>query len=70
MTKTREKTSLSISLVTNKPECDATLLVSGQYSLGERGTLLVTGLGREVKRGGYCLDRGRARVCKDMEVNR
>ena len=33
--------------------------------------LLVTGVReREVERGGYCLDRGRARVCKDMELHR
>jgi hypothetical protein len=71
MTKSREKTNLAMSLVIKKPDCEATLLVSGQYSLGEGGTLLVTGMvGREVERGGYCLDRGRARVCHDMEVNR
>ena len=71
MTKTREKTNLSMSLVTKKPDCEATLLGSGQYSLGEGGTLLVTGVvGREIERGGYCLDKGRARVCKDMEGDR
>ena len=71
MTKTREKTNLSMSLVTKKPDCEATLLGSGQYSLGEGGTLLVTGVvGREIERGGYCFDKGRARVCKDMEGDR
>ena len=60
-----------MSLVMKKPDCEATLLMAGHYSLGEGGTLLVTGVEeREVERGRYCLDRGRARVCKDMEVDR
>ena len=71
MTKSREKTNLALSLVIKKPDCEAIMLMPGQYSMGEGGTLLVTGVvGREVERGGYCLDKGRARVCKDMEGDR
>ena len=71
MTKTKEKANPPMSLVMKKPDCEATLLMAGQYSLGEGGTLLVTGVEeREVERGRYCLDRGRAMVCKDMEVDR
>ena len=65
MTKTRYVTNLTTSLMTSKPDCEATLLVSGQFRLGDGGTVQLQG-GREVKRGGYCVDRERVRVCKEI----
>jgi hypothetical protein len=64
MTKTRIKTNLSISLMTNKPDCKASKLgeEEGLYRLGDDGALLLAG-GRRVERGRYCLDRNSARVC-------
>ena len=73
MTKTRYATNLTVSLMTSKPDCNATLLVSGQFRLGDGGTVLVQGEGKggkKVLRGRYCLDRGRVRVCKEIVENR
>ena len=69
MTKTRYVTNLTTSLMTSKPDCEATLLVSGQFRLGDGGTVRVQG-GKKVLRGRYCLDRGRVRVCKEIVENR
>ena len=64
MTKTRMKTNLSISLITKKPDCEATKLGEEEdlYRLGDGGALQLAG-GRRVERERYCLDRNSARVC-------
>ena len=61
MSKSRDKSNMSMSLVPHNPVCEASLLLPGQYSL-EEGVVVVEG-GRRVRRGGYCLDRRYARVC-------
>ena len=61
MSKSRDKSNLSMSLVPHTPVCEASLLLPGQYSL--EGGVVVVGGGKRVRRGGYCLDRGSARVC-------
>ena len=71
MTKTRDKTNLTMSTVINKPDCKASLLLPREFSLGEGGRLTLTGEeGREVERGRYCLDRGSARLCQDRQEYR
>ena len=65
MNMTRYKANLS-SMMTSKPDCDATLVEEGRYRLVEGGAVQLTGQGsKEVQRGRYCLDRGRVRVCQD-----
>ena len=64
MAKSREKTNMTAILGTSKPDCEATLLWPGQFRLGQGG-LLVGETEWEVEEGGFCLDRGRVRVCND-----
>ena len=65
MNMTRDKANLS-SMITSKPDCDATLVEEGRYRLVEGGAVQLTGHGGgEVQRGRYCLDRGRVRVCQE-----
>ena len=64
ITKMREKTSLKVDQSTSMPDCEATLLGEGQFKLVDGG-VKVQG-SKEVQKGGYCLDEGRARVCKEM----
>ena len=69
MTKTRMKTNLSISLITNKPDCEAIKVgeEEGLYRLVDGGALQLSGQGgRRVERERYCLDMNSARVC-DLE---
>jgi hypothetical protein len=63
ITKMREKTSLRVEQLTSMPDCEATLLGERQFKLVDGG-VKVQG-GKEVQKGGYCLDEGRARVCKE-----
>ena len=65
VSKTREPTNLAANLMTSKPDCEAeaSLLDEEQFQL-VGGALQVPG-GRKVDKGGYCLDRGRARLCKE-----
>ena len=64
ITKMREKTSLRVDEITSMPDCEATLLGEGQFKLVD-GAVKLQG-GKEVQKGGYCLDKRRARVCKEM----
>ena len=68
MSKSRNKSNLSMSLIPHTPVCEASLLLPGQYSL--EGGVVVVGGGKRVRRGGYCLDRGSARVCIQDTENR
>ena len=68
MSKSRDKSNLSMSLIPHNPVCEASLLLPGQYSL-EGGVVVLEG-GKSVRRGGYCLDRGSARVCIQDTANR
>ena len=71
LTKIREKTNLTSSMVTSKPDCEATILGPSQFRLSydclevlraeEAGK---TGV-RVVERIGYGVDRERVRVCND-----
>ena len=71
MTKTREKTNLTVSMMTSKPDCEAALVGEGQYRLVPGGTLQISGDGgKEVQRGEYCVDRGSVRVCKESIKSR
>ena len=64
ISKMREKTSLKVDQSTSMPDCEATLLGEGQFKLVDGGAKVQGG--KEVQKGGYCLDEGRARVCKEM----
>ena len=68
MSKTREKTTLSMGLVTSMPDCNMTLVGGEGYQLGLSGSVQLKGeRGRGVERGSYCLDRGRLWVCEGRE---
>ena len=71
MSKTREKTNLSMGLVTSMPDCNITLVGEEGYQLGLGGTVqLQAEGGRGVRMGSYCLDRGRLWVCEGEENGR
>jgi hypothetical protein len=68
MTKTREKTNMSMGLVTSMPDCTITLVREEEFKVGLGGTVQLLGEGgRGVERGSYCLDRGRLWVCEGRE---
>ena len=68
MTKTREKSNLSMGLVTSMPDYNITLVREEEFKLGLGGTVQLLGEGgRGVERGSYCLDRGRLWVCEGRE---
>ena len=68
ITKSKDKTNISMSLEPHTPVCEASLLLPGHYSLDD-GVLVVEG-GRRVRKRGYCLDRGHARVCVQDQNSR
>ena len=43
------------------PQCKATVVGEGQFTLGSDGMVVVQG--DMVQRGRYCLDRGKLRLC-------
>ena len=53
--------SVSLPLVTSMPQCEATVVGEGQFTLGSDGMVVVQG--DMVQRGRYCLDRGKLRLC-------
>ena len=54
---------MRVDQITSMPDCEDTLLREGQFELVDGG-VKVQG-GKEVQKGGYCLDEGTARVCKE-----
>ena len=56
ISKMGEKISLRVDQITSMPDCEATLLGEGQFMLVD-GAVMVQG-GKEVQKGGFCLDGG------------
>ena len=63
LTKKKRRANKKMSFAVEKPDCMAAMVEEVDYRVGERGTILVGE--RRVKKGDYCMDRDRVRVCND-----